>query len=66
MTLNDLLTDVLNDLPDNRRKAVSDMVDKFGADDTFHFTLAMLAGTDARERRLIRMLIDDVERLELD
>jgi len=65
MTINDLLADVLNDLPEDRRKAVADIVEKFGADDTFHFAMALLAGTDLRERRLVRMLLNDIERLEI-
>ena len=35
MTLNDLLADVLDELPDDRRKVVDDMIEKFGASDTF-------------------------------
>ncbi|HJP29970.1 MAG TPA: hypothetical protein QGF95_05390 [Candidatus Latescibacteria bacterium] len=66
MTLNDLLADVLDELPDDRRKVVDDMIEKFGASDTFHFTLALLAGTDSRERRLVRMLINDLERTEME
>ena len=66
MTLNDLLTDVLEQLPNDRRKAVEDMKAKFGASDTFHFSLALLAGMDSRERRLVRMLLNEIERLEVD
>ena len=66
MTLKDLLDDVLAELPDDRRAAVEALVTKFGASDTFHFALALLAGTDSRERRLCRMLLNEVERLELD
>ena len=66
MTLKDLLDDVLAELPDDRRKAVADLVSKFGASDTFQFSLALLAGTDQRERRLARMLLNEIERLEVD
>ena len=66
MTLNDLLEDVLEQLPDQRRKAVQDMTDKFGANETFHFSLALLAAMDSRERRLVRMLLNEIERLEID
>jgi hypothetical protein len=66
MTLNDLLTDVLEQLPDDRRKAMEAMTEKFGASDTFRFTLALLAGSDSRERRLIRMLLNEIERLEIE
>ena len=66
MTLKDLLSDVLDELPDDRRKAVDGLVAKFGAGDTFHFALALLAATDQRERRLARMLLNEIERLEMD
>ena len=65
MTLNDLLADVLEQLSDDRRNAVKDMTEKFGASDTFHFSLALLAGMDSRERRLVRMLLNEIERLEV-
>ena len=66
MTLNDLLADVLEQLSDDHRKAVKDMTEKFGASDTFHFSLALLATMDSRERRLVRMLLNEIERLEID
>ena len=66
MTLTDLLGDLLDELPDDRRKAVDDLVGRFGASDTFHFAMALLAGTDRRERRLARMLMEEIERLELE
>lgn len=66
MTLTDLLQDVMGELPEHRRKAVEDLVSKFGANDTFHFTLALLAATDMRERRLSRMLLNEIERLEIE
>lgn len=66
MTLNDLLEDVLKDLPEDRRELVDSLYGKFGGSETFHFTLALLAATDSRERRLARMLLNDVDRLELD
>lgn len=64
MTLTDLMADVLDRLPAQRRKAVEDLAGKYGAGDTFRFTLALLAGTDRRERRLVRMLLNELERLE--
>ena len=42
------------------------MTEKFGASDTFHFSLALLAAMDSRERRLVRMLLNEIERLEID
>jgi hypothetical protein len=64
MKLNDLLADVLEQLPNDRRQAVQAMTEKFGGTQTFHFTLALLAATDVRERRLVRMLINEIEQLD--
>jgi hypothetical protein len=66
MTLADLLDDAMGQLPEHRRKAVEDMVGKYGGTDTFRFTLALLAATDTRERRLVRLLLNEIEHLELD
>mgnify|MGYP006919306468 CR=1 FL=1 len=65
MTLNDLLADVLDQLPKDRRKAMDAMTEKFGASDTFRFTLALLAGCDSRERRLVRMMLNEIEQLDI-
>ncbi len=66
MTLNDLLADVLEELPEDRRGALDALIDKFGAGDTFRFALALLAGCDSRERRLCRMLLNEIDRLDVD
>lgn len=66
MTLTDLLGDVLDKLPPERRKAVEDLTGKYGAGETFHFTLALLAATDSRERRLARLLLNEIERIEVE
>lgn len=65
MTLNDLLADVLEELPEDRREALNALTEKFGASDTFRFTLALLAATDSRERRLSRMLLNEIDRIEV-
>ena len=42
------------------------MTEKFGASDTFRFTLALLAGCDSRERRLVRMMMNEIEQLDIE
>lgn len=66
MTLNDLLEDVREQLPEARAKAYQDLAEKYGGTETFQFTLALVAGADGRERRLLRMLIAEIDRLESD
>ena len=65
MNLSDLLEDVFGALPDDRRKMVQDMVDEYGAGDNLRFLLALVATADRRERRLARLLINDIDRHEL-
>ncbi len=64
MTFDDLLHDVLAQLPAARREAVDAMVGEFGAGPGFRFLLALLAGATARERQLVRLFVRELERLE--
>ena len=64
MTLSDLLEDVVGELPDDRRKMVEALVEEYGAVETCRFMLFLLAGADQRERRLARLLLNDLDRLE--
>ena len=64
--LNDLLADVVAALPADKRRAMATIVDEYGASDTCRFAMALLAGADARERRLARLLMSELERLEAD
>ena len=66
MTLNDLLQDVHEQLPPERVKLYEELVEKYGGSGTFQFSLALVAGSTGRERRLLRMLIAELDRLEAD
>ncbi len=66
MTLTDLLQDVRDQLPATRLKLFEDLIEKYGGNETFQFTLALVAGCNGRERRLLRMLIAEMDRLEAD
>ena len=61
--IKDLLKDVMGHLPADHRKAVTALVDEYGASDTCHFMLALVAGATKRERRLTRMLLNELEKL---
>ena len=65
MTLSDLLDDVFDSLPEDRRKMVQAMVDEYGAGENLRLLLALVASADRRERRLARLLINDIDRLQL-
>jgi len=65
MTLSDLLDDVFGALPEDRRKMVQAMVDEYGAGENLRLLLALVASADRRERRLARLLVNDIDRQEL-
>ncbi|MEE2659752.1 MAG: hypothetical protein VX733_14685 [Candidatus Latescibacterota bacterium] len=66
MNLADMLKDVLDQLPDQRREAVEQLVKEYGARESCHFTLALLAGANSRERRLSRLLLNELERQDVE
>ena len=66
MTLTDLLSDVREQLPQARLGVYQELFKKYGGSETFEFTLALVAGSTGRERRLLRMLIAEIDRLESD
>lgn len=64
MTFKDLMGDVVAQLPEVRRRAMTAVVEEFGAGEEFHFLLALLAGTTQRERQLIRLFLRELDRLD--
>ena len=66
MTLAELLEDIRAEMPEERLKAVDALLEKFGGSDTFRLTLTLLAATDSRERRLSKMLINDLDLQEIE
>ena len=66
MQLSDLLNDVLSQLSAGRRQVLDELVEEYGADENFRFLLAMAAGSSPREQRLLRLLLNDLERVAAD
>ena len=66
MQLSDLLNDVLGQLSAGRRQVLDELVEEYGADENFRFLLAMAAGASPREQRLLRLLLNDLERVVAD
>jgi hypothetical protein len=60
----DLYADVLTQVPDNRRAALEELVEEYGASESFSFLLAVTACTGRREWQLIRLLLRKLELLE--
>lgn len=64
MNLGDLLADVTGRLPEDRRRAVQALVAKYGADENLRFILTLVAAGGKRERRLVRLLLNELEDLD--
>lgn len=64
MKLADLLGDVVAQLPEKQRRGVETLVAEYGAGETLHFLLALLAGTNKRERQLIRLFLRELDSME--
>lgn len=64
--IKDLLDDLLQKLPADRQKTIAALTDEYGANETCKFLLAMVASATPRERRLTRMLLNELERVTAD
>lgn len=64
MNLGDLQADVAGRLPEDRRQAVQVLVDKYGAGENLRFILVLVAAGGKRERRLVRLLLNELEELD--
>ena len=65
MELNDLLDDVHGRLPNDRRRVVEALVEEYGASEQGRLLMALVAVATKRERRLLRMLLTDLEKLSM-
>lgn len=64
MNLGDLLADVTGRLPEDRRQAVQALVGKYGAGENLRFILTLVAAGGKRERRLVRLLLNELDDLD--
>ena len=65
MELDELLTDVLKQLPDERGKIVTALTEEFSVGEDVHFVLGLVAGFTRRQRQIVRVLLNDMEKLEI-
>ena len=66
MKLADLFADVVAQLPEERRKVMEGLVTEFGVGDNCRFMLALVAGATKSQRQIVRLLLNDLERLEIE
>jgi hypothetical protein len=60
-----LLEDVIGKLPEDKRQVFDEIVEEYGANDNLRFLLGLTTGASKREHQLLRLLIRELEKLEL-
>jgi hypothetical protein len=60
-----LLEDVIGKLPEDKRQVLDENVEEYGANDNLRFLLGLTTGASKREHQLLRLLIRELEKLEL-
>tara|TARA_Y100000588_G_C14127606_1_gene870120 strand:+ start:778 stop:981 length:204 start_codon:yes stop_codon:yes gene_type:complete len=60
-----LLEDVIGKLPEDKRQVMDEIIAEYSANDNLRFLLALTTGANKRERQLLRLLIKELEKLEL-
>ncbi|MFT5088983.1 MAG: hypothetical protein ACI906_001378 [Candidatus Latescibacterota bacterium] len=65
MNLETLYQQTIARLPAERRKIMQDLISEFGPGETACLLLALTAGTSQRERQLVRLLMTDIEKMEV-
>ena len=65
MKLDELLKDVLQQLPEERGNVVAALSEEFKVGKDVHFVLGIVAGFTKRQRQIVRVLLNDLEKLEI-
>ncbi len=52
-------------LPADRRKVMEALVAEFAPEETMRLLLALIAGANRRERQMLRLLMTDIEKMEV-
>tara|TARA_B100000029_G_scaffold445751_1_gene466429 strand:+ start:68 stop:289 length:222 start_codon:yes stop_codon:yes gene_type:complete len=65
LEFDDLLADVLRQLPEDRGNVVAALREEFNVGADIHFVLGIVAGCTKRQRQIVRLLLNDLEKLEI-
>ena len=66
MKLDDLREDVIAVLSEQKRQAMEVIVNEFHPSEACQFALALIAGITARDRRIARLFLNDLEKIDVD
>lgn len=65
MNLETLYKQIVARLPAERRKIMESLIAEFSPGETARLLLALIAATSQRERQLVRLLMTDIEKMEV-
>lgn len=65
MNIGTLHGQIVARLPEDRRAVMQALIDEFEMGETMRLILALAAGTNQRERQILRLLMTDIEKMEV-
>ena len=57
---------VIEQLPDDRRQVMDRLIGEFTPTETMKLIIALVAATSKRERRILRLMMADIEKMEVE
>ncbi|MAN23214.1 MAG: hypothetical protein CME10_03000 [Gemmatimonadetes bacterium] len=66
MELDKLCQYVIEQLPDDRRQVMDRLIGEFTPTETMKLIIALVAATSKRERRILRLMMADIEKMEVE
>ena len=66
MELDRLCQHVITRLPDDRRNIMERLVGEFSPSETMKLIIALVAATSKRERQILRLMMADIEKMEVE
>ena len=64
MNIETLHGEIVALLPEDRRAVMQALTNEFEVGETMHLILALVSGTNQRERQILRLLMTDIEKME--
>ena len=65
MDIESLYGQIAARLPEDRRSVMESLMDEFEVGTTMRLILALVSGANQRERQILRLLMTDIEKMEV-
>tara|TARA_B100001094_G_C17578522_1_gene506342 strand:+ start:302 stop:508 length:207 start_codon:yes stop_codon:yes gene_type:complete len=66
MDLKEVCQHVIEQLPDERRHVMHRLIGEFAPSETMKLIIALVAATSRRERQILRLMMADIEKMEVE